>query len=238
MMTKLSVNINKIATLRNARGGNYPSVVQVAKDVQLFGAHGVTIHPRPDERHIRYQDAYDLKQAVTTEYNIEGNPIAKFMDMVLKIKPTQVTLVPDSIDAITSNAGWDTLKHKDFLSEVISEFKNSGIRTSIFVDPSLKAVEGVANVGADRIELYTEAFAKQYSLGDFEAIVPYDACAKLAHQLGMGVNAGHDLSLDNIAFFAKNVSHLAEVSIGHALISEAIYKGLQPTIEAYLSKLV
>ena len=238
MMTKLSVNINKIATLRNARGGNYPSVVQVAKDVQLFGAHGVTIHPRPDERHIRYQDAYDLKQAVTTEYNIEGNPIAKFMDMVLKIKPTQVTLVPDSIDAITSNAGWDTIKHKDFLSEVISEFKNSGIRTSIFVDPSLKAVEGAANVGADRIELYTEAFAKQYSSGDFEAIVPYDACAKLAHQLGMGVNAGHDLSLDNIAFFAKNVSHLAEVSIGHALISEAIYKGLQPTIEAYLSKLV
>ena len=238
MMTKLSVNINKIATLRNARGGNYPSVVQVAKDVQLFGAHGVTIHPRPDERHIRYQDAYDLKQAVTTEYNIEGNPIAKFMDMVLEIKPTQVTLVPDSIDAITSNAGWDTLKHKDFLSEVISEFKNSGIRTSIFVDPSLKTVEGAANVGADRIELYTEAFAKQYSLGDFEAIVPYDACAKLAHQLEMGVNAGHDLSLDNIAFFAKNVSHLAEVSIGHALISEAIYKGLQPTIEAYLSKLV
>ena len=238
MMTKLSVNINKIATLRNARGGNYPSVVQVAKDVQLFGAHGVTIHPRPDERHIRYQDAYDLKQAVTTEYNIEGNPITKFMDMVLKIKPTQVTLVPDSIDAITSNAGWDTLKHKDFLSEVISEFKNSGIRTSIFVDPSLKAVEGAFNVGTDRIELYTEAFAKQYSLGDFEAIVPYDACAKLAHQLGMGVNAGHDLSLDNIAFFAKNVSHLAEVSIGHALISEAIYKGLQPTIEAYLSKLV
>jgi len=238
MMTKLSVNINKIATLRNARGGNYPSVVQVAKDVQLFGAHGVTIHPRPDERHIRYQDAYDLKQAVTTEYNIEGNPIAKFMDMVLKIKPTQVTLVPDSIDAITSNAGWDTLKHKDFLSEVISEFKNSGIRTSIFVDPSLKTIEGAATVGADRIELYTEAFAKQYSLGDFKAIVPYDACAKLAHQLGMGVNAGHDLSLDNIAFFAKNVSHLAEVSIGHALISEAIYKGLQPTIEAYLSKLV
>jgi pyridoxine 5-phosphate synthase len=238
MMTKLSVNINKIATLRNARGGNYPSVVQVAKDVQLFGAHGVTIHPRPDERHIRYQDAYDLKQAVSTEYNIEGNPIVKFMDMVLKIKPTQVTLVPDSIDAITSNAGWDTIKHRDFLSEVISEFKSSGIRTSIFVDPSLKRVEGAANVGADRIELYTEAFAKQYSLGDFEAVLPYDGCAKLAHQLGMGVNAGHDLSLDNIAFFAKNVSHLAEVSIGHALISEAIYKGLQPTIEAYLSKLI
>ena len=238
MMTKLSVNINKIATLRNARGGNYPSVVQVAKDVQLFGAHGVTIHPRPDERHIRYKDAYDLKQAVTTEYNIEGNPIAKFMDMVLEIKPTQVTLVPDSIDAITSNAGWDTLKHKVFLSEVISEFKSSGIRTSIFVDPSLKSVEGAANVGADRIELYTEAFAEQYALGNLDAVMPYDECAKLAHQLGLGVNAGHDLSLDNIAFFAKNVSHLAEVSIGHALISEAIYKGLQPTIEAYLSKLV
>ena len=238
MMTKLSVNINKIATLRNARGGNYPSVVQVAKDVQLFGAHGVTIHPRPDERHIRYKDAYDLKQVVTTEYNIEGNPIAKFMDMVLKIKPTQVTLVPDSIDAITSNAGWDTIKHKVFLSEVISEFKSSGIRTSIFVDPSLKSIEGAANVGADRIELYTEAFAEQYALGNLDAVMPYDACAKLAHQLGLGVNAGHDLSLDNIAFFAKNVSHLAEVSIGHALISEAIYKGLQPTIEAYLSKLV
>jgi len=238
MMTKLSVNINKIATLRNARGGNYPSVVQVAKDVQLFGAQGVTIHPRPDERHIRYKDAYDLKQVVTTEYNIEGHPIAKFMDMVLKIKPTQVTLVPDSIDAITSNAGWDTIKHKVFLSEVISEFKSSGIRTSIFVDPSLKSIEGAANVGADRIELYTEAFAEQYALGNLDAVMPYDACAKLAHQLGLGVNAGHDLSLDNIAFFAKNVSHLAEVSIGHALISEAIYKGLQPTIEAYLSKLV
>ena len=238
MMTKLSVNINKIATLRNARGGNYPSVVQVAKDVQLFGAQGVTIHPRPDERHIRYKDAYDLKQVVTTEYNIEGNPITKFMDMVLKIKPTQVTLVPDSIDAITSNAGWDTIKHNVFLSEVISEFKSSGIRTSIFVDPSLKSIEGAANVGADRIELYTEAFAEQYALGNLDAVMPYDACAKLAHQLGLGVNAGHDLSLDNIAFFAKNVSHLAEVSIGHALISEAIYKGLQPTIEAYLAKLV
>ena len=238
MMTKLSVNINKIATLRNARGGNYPSVVQVAKDVQLFGAQGVTIHPRPDERHIRYKDAYDLKQVVTTEYNIEGNPITKFMDMVLKIKPTQVTLVPDSIDAITSNAGWDTIKHNVFLSEVISEFKSSGIRTSIFVDPSLKSIEGAANVGADRIELYTEAFAEQYALGNLDAVMPDDACAKLAHQLGLGVNAGHDLSLDNIAFFAKNVSHLAEVSIGHALISEAIYKGLQPTIEAYLSKLV
>ena len=236
-MTKLSVNINKIATLRNARGGDYPNVVQVAKDVQLFGAHGVTIHPRPDERHIRYQDAYDLKEVVTTEYNIEGNPIPKFVDMVLAIKPTQVTLVPDSIDAITSNAGWDTLKHKAFLSEVISEFKRNGIRTSIFTDPSLQIIEGVAAIGADRIELYTEAYAKQYSCGNMKAIKPYIACSNKANELGLGVNAGHDLSLENIEFFAKNIPHLSEVSIGHALISEAIYKGLQPTIEAYLSKL-
>ena len=237
MMTKLSVNINKIATIRNARGGNYPNVVQVAKDVQLFGAQGITIHPRPDERHIRYQDAYDLKEVVVTEYNIEGNPIVKFMDMVLRIKPTQVTLVPDTIDAITSNAGWDTVKHKDFLSEVISEFKRNGIRTSIFVDPSLDCVQGAAVVGADRIELYTEDFAKEYSLGNTNAIMPYAACATHANQLGLGVNAGHDLSLENIEFFAKNIPHLAEVSIGHALISEALYKGLQPTIASYLSKL-
>ncbi|MGK0386090.1 MAG: pyridoxine 5-phosphate synthase [Patiriisocius sp.] len=237
MMTKLSVNINKIATLRNARGGDYPNVVQVAKDVQLFGAQGITIHPRPDERHIRYQDAYDLKDVVYTEYNIEGNPIPTFMDMVLKIKPTQVTLVPDSINAITSNAGWDTVKHKDFLIEVISEFKNNGIRTSIFVDPSLASIEGAAVTGTDRIELYTEAFAKEYSSGNVSAIKPYAACAMRAHQLGIGVNAGHDLSLENIEFFAKNIPHLAEVSIGHALISEALYRGLQATIEAYLLKL-
>jgi pyridoxine 5-phosphate synthase len=237
MMTKLSVNINKIATIRNARGGNYPNLVQVAKDVQLFGAQGITIHPRPDERHIKYQDAYDLKEVVVTEYNIEGNPIPKFMDMVLQIKPTQVTLVPDSIDAITSNAGWDTIKHQDFLSEVISEFKRNGIRTSIFVDPSLDRVEGAFAVGADRIELYTEDFAKAYSFGNRNAIIPYAACAERAKQLGLGVNAGHDLSLENIEFFAKNIPHLAEVSIGHALISEALYKGLQPTIAAYLLKL-
>lgn len=237
MMTKLSVNINKIATLRNARGGDYPNVVQVAKDIQLFGAHGVTIHPRPDERHIRYQDAYDLKEVVKTEYNIEGNPIPKFVDMVLDIKPTQVTLVPDSVDAITSNAGWDTVKHKTFLSEVISEFKRNGIRTSIFADPSLRIIEGAVETGTDRIELYTEAFAKEYSFGNVSSIEPYAACATKAHELGLGVNAGHDLSLENIEFFAKNIPHLAEVSIGHALISEAIYNGLQPTIETYLSKL-
>ncbi|WP_151895310.1 pyridoxine 5'-phosphate synthase [Patiriisocius marinistellae] len=236
-MTKLSVNINKIATLRNARGGDYPNVVQVAKDVQAFGAHGVTIHPRPDERHIRYQDAYDLKSVVTTEYNIEGNPIKKFVDMVLAIKPTQVTLVPDSVDAITSNAGWDTIKHKDFLAEVISEFKRNNIRTSIFVDPILNQIDGAKKTGADRIELYTEEFAKQYTLGNIKAITSYAACAKKANELGIGVNAGHDLSLDNIKFFKQNVPHLAEVSIGHALIAEAIYKGLKPTVEEYLKLL-
>ena len=236
-MTKLSVNINKIATLRNSRGGDVPNLLKVAADIEHFGGQGITIHPRPDERHIKYQDARDLTAVVKTEFNIEGNPIKSFIDLVLETKPTQVTLVPDSIHAITSNAGWDTVRHQSFLKEVIQEFKQNGIRTSIFIDTDFKLIEAAAETGADRIELYTEAFAKQYSLGDVEAILPYDACAKLAHQIGMGVNAGHDLSLDNIAFFAKNVSHLAEVSIGHALISEAIYKGLQPTIEAYLSKL-
>ena len=200
-MTKLSVNINKIATLRNSRGGNTPNVVQFAKDVQQFGAEGVTIHPRPDERHIRYQDAYDLKPEVYTEYNIEGNPSDKFVDMVLEIKPTQVTLVPDAVDALTSNAGWDTIKHKDFLVDVIKEFKNNDIRTSIFVDPDLKQIEGAKATGTDRIELYTEAFAHQFSLGDKTAIKPYTACAELANSLGLGVNAGHDLSLKNIKFF-------------------------------------
>jgi len=185
-MTKLSVNINKIATLRNSRGGDMPNVVQFAKDVQDFGAEGVTIHPRPDERHIRYQDAYDLKPVVHTEYNIEGNPIQKFMDMVLEIKPTQVTLVPDSIDTLTSNAGWDTIKNKDFLEEVIQEFKNHGVRTSIFVDPEINQIEGAAKTGTDRIELYTEAFAHQYSLGNTEAILPYAKCAEVANSLGLG----------------------------------------------------
>jgi len=198
IMTKLSVNINKIATLRNSRGGSLPNVVQFAKDVQGFGAEGVTVHPRPDERHIRYQDAYDIKPEVYTEYNIEGNPIPKFVDLVLDIKPTQVTLVPDSIDTLTSNAGWDTIKHKDFLIEVIEEFKRNNIRTSIFVDPVLEQIEGAKETGADRIELYTEAFAHHYNLGNYEATKPYIACAELSNKLSLGVNAGHDLSLDNI----------------------------------------
>ncbi len=236
-MTKLSVNINKLATLRNARGGNMPNLVQAAKDIQEFGAQGITVHPRPDERHIRYQDAYDLKAEVYTEYNIEGNPIEKFVNMVLEIKPTQVTLVPDAVDAITSDAGWDTITHKVFLQEVISEFKRNEIRTSIFVDPVPEMIEGAAATGTDRIELYTEEFAHQYALGNLNGVDPYTESAILAHQLGMGVNAGHDLSLDNIRFFKENVPHLLEVSIGHALICEAIYSGLQPVIQEYLMKL-
>ena len=236
-MAKLSVNINKIATLRNSRGGDTPNVVNFAKDVQRFGAQGVTIHPRPDERHIRYQDAYDLKQEVYTEYNIEGNPIAKFIGMVLEIKPTQVTLVPDSIDAITSNAGWDTIKHKDFLVDVITEFKRNGIRTSIFVDPDLKQIEGAKATGTDRIELYTETFAHQYSLGNKNAIKPYTECAELSNELNLGVNAGHDLSLNNIQFFKQNIPELLEVSIGHALVAESLYLGVENVIQMYLNKL-
>ena len=237
-MTKLSVNINKIATLRNSRGGDVPNVVQFAKDVQRFGAEGVTIHPRPDERHIRYQDAHDLKPVVYTEYNIEGNPIPKFIDLVLATKPTQVTLVPDGVDAITSNAGWDTIKHKDFLIEVIKEFKNNGIRTSIFVDPVLAQIEGAKATGTDRIELYTEAFAHEYSLGNKDAVKPYADCAKLADSLGLGVNAGHDLSLDNIEFFKQSIPNLLEVSIGHALIAESLYLGIENVINMYKKKLV
>lgn len=236
-MTKLSVNINKIATLRNSRGGDTPNVVQFAKDAQQFGAEGITIHPRPDERHIRYQDAYDLKYEVYTEYNIEGNPIPKFVDMVLEIKPTQVTLVPDAEDAITSNAGWDTLKHKDFLIDVIGEFKSNGIRTSIFVDPDLHQIEGAKATGTDRIELYTEAYAHQFSLGNEDAIQPYMACAGLANAVGLGINAGHDLSLNNIKFFKENITGLLEVSIGHALISESLYFGAETVIKQYLEKL-
>lgn len=236
-MTKLSVNINKIATLRNARGGNMPNVVQVARDIQNFGAHGITIHPRPDERHIRYQDAFDLKPVIHTEYNIEGNPIDEFLDMVLEIKPTQVTLVPDAVDALTSNAGWDTVKHKDYLVDIISECRKNGIRTSIFVDPSSTMIEGAANTGTDRVELYTEEFAHQFSLGNEKAIEPYTQCAVLANDLGLGINAGHDLSLENIRFFKENIPHLLEVSIGHALVCEAIYRGLEPVVKAYLKKL-
>ena len=237
MMTKLSVNINKIATLRNSRGGNTPNLVQVAIDIQGFGAEGITIHPRPDERHIRYQDVYDLKPIVTTEYNIEGNPIDQFMKIVLEVKPTQVTLVPDAVDALTSNAGWDTFKNQAFLTEVISEFKRNKIRTSIFINPDLKMIEGAIKTGADRIELYTEEFAKQYDLGNFKAIEPYIKAAELANTLGLGINAGHDLSLDNIEYFAKNIPQLLEVSIGHALISESLYLGLENVINMYLYKL-
>ena len=236
-MAKLSVNINKIATLRNSRGGDTPNVVQFAKDAQRFGAEGITVHPRPDERHIRYQDVYDLKPEVTTEFNIEGNPIPKFIDMVLKVKPTQVTLVPDAEDTITSNAGWDTIKHKDFLIDVIKEFKNNGIRTSIFVDPDLHQIEGAKETGTERIELYTEAYAHQFSLGNKEGIKPYMECAGLANTLGLGINAGHDLSLDNIKYFKENITGLLEVSIGHALISESLYLGAKNVIKMYLDKL-
>ncbi|MCG8182863.1 pyridoxine 5'-phosphate synthase [Tenacibaculum piscium] len=236
-MTKLSVNINKIATLRNSRGGNTPNLLQVATDIESFGAQGITIHPRPDERHIRYQDAYDLKAIVTTEYNIEGNPIDKFMKMVLEIKPTQVTLVPDAIDNLTSNAGWDTVSNQSYLQEVITEFKNNGIRTSIFIDTDAKLIEAAAKTGADRIELYTEEFATQYALGNKNAIQPYTDAAILAHKLGLGINAGHDLSLENIKFFKENIPNLAEVSIGHALISESLYLGLENVVNMYLDKL-
>ncbi len=236
-MTKLSVNINKIATLRNSRGGNTPNVVQFAKDVQRFGAEGVTVHPRPDERHIRYQDARDLKSEVYTEYNIEGNPVDSFLELVLNVKPTQVTLVPDAEDAITSNAGWDTIKHKDFLVDVVKEFKRNGIRTSIFVDPVLEQIEGAKATGTDRIELYTEAFAHQYGLGNKDAIKPFTESAEFANSLGLGINAGHDLSLDNIKFFKENIPELLEVSIGHALISESIYLGVENVIQMYLHKL-
>jgi len=236
-MTKLSVNINKIATLRNARGGNVPDLLQVAKDIERFGGQGITIHPRPDERHIRYQDARDLKSIVSTEYNIEGNPERKFIDLVLEVKPTQVTLVPDADDAITSNAGWNTIKNQDYLKEIIQEFQRNGIRTSIFVDPVLEIIEGAKKTGTERIELYTEAFAHEYSLGNRTGINPYIESAKLANELDLGINAGHDLSLDNIQFFQQNIPGLLEVSIGHALISESLYLGLENVVNMYLQKL-
>lgn len=236
-MTKLSVNINKIATLRNARGGNVPDLLQVAKDIERFGGQGITIHPRPDERHIRYQDARDLKSIVKTEFNIEGNPERKFIDLVLEVKPTQVTLVPDADDAITSNAGWNTIKHQDYLKEIIQEFQRNGIRTSIFVDPVLEMIEGAKKTGTERIELYTESFAHEYGLGNKNGINSYIESAKLANELGLGINAGHDLSLDNIQFFQQNIPGLLEVSIGHALISESIYLGLENVVNMYLQKL-
>ena len=236
-MTKLSVNINKIATLRNARGGNIPNVVEAAKKIESFGGQGITVHPRPDERHIIRHYLRDLSSIVKTEFNIEGNPVAKFINLVMEAKPAQVTLVPDAEDAITSNAGWDTIKNKKFLQEVIQEFKDNGIRTSIFVDPDEKMIEGAVETGTDRIELYTEDFAVKFAKGDKSGVEPYKKCAALAHQLGLGINAGHDLSLDNIKFFNEQVPHLDEVSIGHALIAEALYMGLETTIKKYLELL-
>ena len=236
-MTKLSVNINKIATLRNSRGGNVPNLLNVASDIEGFGAQGISVHPRPDERHIRYQDARDLKKSVTTEYNIEGNPIKSFMDLVLEVKPTQVTLVPDAINAITSNAGWNTITHQSFLQEVIKEFQQNGIRTSIFIDTDVKLIEAAAKTGADRIELYTEDFATQFALGNKDVVKPYTQAAVLAHELGLGVNAGHDLSLENIKFFKEHIPNLAEVSIGHALIAESLYLGLENVVNMYLHRL-
>lgn len=236
-MTKLSVNINKIATLRNARGGDLPSVVEAARQLQNFGAQGITIHPRPDQRHITRKDVYDLKPVVTTEFNIEGNPHRPFIDMVLDIKPEQVTLVPDAEDAITSNAGWDCEKNMDFLKLVIEEFKNAGIRTSIFLDPNPKMVAFAKETGADRIELYTEAYASNYATNREKALQPYLETALEAEKCGLGINAGHDLSLENIKYFSDQIPNLLEVSIGHALISEALYMGLENTVQAYLKRL-
>lgn len=237
-MTKLSVNINKIATLRNSRGGNQPNVVQVAKDCERFGAEGITVHPRPDERHIRYQDVYDLKEIVGTEFNIEGNPTEKkFIDLVLANKPTQVTLVPDALNAITSNAGWDTIKHREQLIDLVGTFKSAGCRVSIFVDANEEMVEAAAETGTDRVELYTEAYAHDYLKDREQAIEKYIKAAKIAEKVGLGLNAGHDLSLENLRFFKENIPNLLEVSIGHALICDALYYGLENTIQLYLRQL-
>jgi pyridoxine 5-phosphate synthase len=236
-MTKLSVNINKIATLRNARGGNKPDLLLMAKDIQSFGAQGITIHPRPDQRHITYNDALNLPEFVNTEFNIEGNPIEKFVDLVCQIKPDQVTLVPDSIDAITSNAGWDTIKNKSFLKEVVCEFKNHGIRTSIFVDTDLNFIEAAKVTGADRIELYTESYAVNFEKGNKKEINKYVDASNFANNIGLGVNAGHDLNLENINFFVKEIPFLDEVSIGHAIICESLYLGLENVINMYLQKI-
>ena len=235
-MTRLSVNINKIATIRNARGGNLPDVTKAALNIERFGAEGITVHPRPDERHIRYSDVREIRPLVKTEFNIEGNPIPSFIDLVSEVVPDQVTLVPDAQDAITSNAGWDTLRHREFLTEVIARFKALGIRTSIFVDPVPEMVAGAKACGADRVELYTAAYAEQYSAGAEKAIAPYLAAAEEARRIGLGLNAGHDLNLENLAFFIRTIPWTDEVSIGHALISDALYMGLEATVKAYLSK--
>jgi pyridoxine 5-phosphate synthase len=238
-MTKLSVNINKIATLRNSRGGNNPDVTKAAIDVQQFGADGVTVHPRPDERHIRYSDVYAIKKIITAEFNIEGNcSEQKFVDLVLAVKPNQVTLVPDALGQITSDHGWNTIEHKDYLTKMISIFKNAGIRVSIFVDPVVEMVEGAAATGADRIELYTEGYAREYANNNKEkAIAPYIVAAEKARALGLGINAGHDLDLHNLAYFSQNIPWLDEVSIGHALISDALYVGLQNAVQLYKRQL-
>lgn len=234
-MTKLSVNINKVATIRNARGGNLPNLVQVAKDCERFGAEGITVHPRPDERHIRYKDVYDLSPIVTTEFNIEGFPSQAFINMVLEVKPTQATLVPDPPGVLTSNAGWDTVKQKDFLKEVIATFHQANIRTSIFVDTQLTNIENAVETGTKRIELYTGPYAEEFAANKAAAVAPYVKAAELAHQLGLEINAGHDLNLDNLTYFKSNIPYLKEVSIGHALICDALYFGLETTIKKYLN---
>ncbi len=236
-MTKLSVNINKVATIRNARGGDTPNLVEVARDCQQFGAQGITVHPRPDQRHIRYDDAFALPEVITTEYNIEGNPTEEFMEMVLSIKPSQVTLVPDSIDVLTSNAGWDTVGNEAFLTDVIGKLKEAGIRTSIFIETELSNIENAKKTGTDRIELYTEDYARSYAQDKEAAIQPFLDAAILANEIGLGINAGHDLNLKNLSYFAATIPGLLEVSIGHALISDALYYGLQSTIQLYLKQL-
>lgn len=237
-MTRLSVNINKIATLRNARGGNLPDVIKTAIDCERFGAQGITVHPRPDQRHIRYSDVLQLKEVVKTEFNIEGNPVAEWMEIVKQVKPAQATLVPDATDVITSNNGWDTIRHKSYLSEIISELKSLGIRVSVFVDPVPQMVEGAKAAGADRIELYTGPFAEQFSQDREAAIRDYVIAAKKAHEIELGINAGHDLNLHNLKFFKEHIPHLDEVSIGHAIICDAIYLGLENTIQMYRRRLV
>lgn len=237
-MTKLSININKFATLRNSRGGNNPDVVKAAADAQLFGADGVTVHPRPDERHIRYADVRDIKKIITTEFNIEGNcREQKFIDLVLEVKPHQVTLVPDAEGQLTSDHGWDTIAHRDYLTQVIRVFKDAGIRTSIFTDPDIKMVEGAAATGTDRIELYTEGYAREFAAGHPAAVAPYAAAAARAAELGLGVNAGHDLDLENLRYFAQHVPSLDEVSIGHALVCDAIYLGYENAVQMYKRQL-
>jgi pyridoxine 5-phosphate synthase len=238
MSAKLSVNINKIATIRNSRGANTPDLLKVAMDCERFGAQGITVHPRPDERHIRYKDVHDLKPLLSTEFNIEGNPKEeRFMDLVMEIRPAQVTLVPDSTGQLTSDHGWDTIKNKEYLRETIAMFKKAGIRTSIFVDADVKMVEGAKETGTDRIELYTESYAKNFPVNKEKAILPFINAAKRANELGLGLNAGHDLSLENLNYFSENISGLLEVSIGHALISDALYYGLENTIQLYLRQL-